>query len=146
MSRQSNEECLWRHLAAENRHDMDRTLATLHPDCRFVDQPLGLTLTGRAGARQHYNMWWSAFGNTLEEGQVHWIDDTLLVGEAVFAGQHVGPFAGIPPTGAILKLPFVVFVTFRDSLLAGERFLYDFNELLRQLGQPCFHPSVTAAT
>jgi hypothetical protein len=28
------------HLAAERRHDMEAALATLHPDCHFVDQPL----------------------------------------------------------------------------------------------------------
>jgi len=35
-------------------------------------------------------------------------------------------------------LLFVVFVDFRDGLLAGERFQYDLNGLLRQLGQPHF--------
>lgn len=134
MTRQTNEACLRAHLAAENRHDMDATLATLHPECVFADHPLGLEWRGREGAREHYTMWWSAFGTTVEDGQVHWVDDDFLVGEASFAGRHVGPFAGIEATGAELSLRFVVFVRFRDGLLAGERFMYDLNGVLTQLG------------
>jgi hypothetical protein len=33
-----------------------------------------------------------------------------------------------------LRLPFVVFVGFRDGLIASERFVYDLNGLLAQLG------------
>ena len=33
---------------------------------------------------------------------------------------------------------FVVFVRFRDGLLASERFVYDLNGLLRQLGHSAF--------
>jgi steroid delta-isomerase-like uncharacterized protein len=134
----SNADVLRAHLAAENAHDLDATLATVHPDCVFVDRPLGLDFHGREGAGRHYRMWWSAFGATVEDGESHWIRDDLLVGEARFAGRHVGEFAGIPPTGREVSVPFVVFVDFRDGLLAGERFQYDLNGLLRQLGRPHF--------
>jgi predicted ester cyclase len=123
---------------AEYRHDMDATLATLHPECVFVDQLLDLRLTGRDGARRPYRMWWSAFGNTVEGGELHWVRDDLVIGEARFAGRHVGKFAGIPPTGEPISLPLVVFVKFRDGLLAAERFVSDLNGLLRQLGRPSF--------
>jgi hypothetical protein len=99
MSRQANEACLREHLAAENRHDMDGTLATLDPACEFVDEQLGQRWHGRPGAREHYAMWWSAFGNTVDGGQVHWVADDLLIGEACFVGRHIGNFAGIPATG-----------------------------------------------
>jgi predicted ester cyclase len=58
-------------------------------------------------------------------------------------GRHVGPFACLPPTGRPMRLPFVVFVRFRDGLLAGERIVYDLNGLPRQLGQPAFEPRTT---
>jgi hypothetical protein len=104
---------------------------------------LGLRFEGREGAREHYAMWWSAFGNTLDGGELHWVEDDLAIGDATFVGCHVGPFAGLPPTGRPMRLPFVVFVRFRDGLLAGERIVYDLNGLLRQLGQPAFEPSTT---
>ena len=66
VARQANEARLRAHLAAENRHDMEGTLATLHPECTFVDEPLLLEFTGREGARRHYDMWWSAFDNAVE--------------------------------------------------------------------------------
>jgi hypothetical protein len=135
MTRDRNEACLHAHLAAEGRHDMEATLATLHPACVFDDGPLGLRFEGREGARRHYDLWWSAFGATLEDGQVHWIDDDFAIGEAALVGRHVGPFAGLPPTQRPMRLPFVVFVRFDDGLLSGERFVYDLNGLFRQLGR-----------
>ena len=145
MTQPTNQECLAAHLAAERRHDMAATLATLHPECHFVDEPLSWSLDGREGARRHYELWWTAFGADLEPGIVHWVDDDLAIGEAAFVGRHVGSFAGLEPTGRPVRVPFVVFVRFRDGLLAGERFVYDLNGLLRQLGQPAFQPVLAAA-
>ncbi len=141
--RQVNEMCLLAHLAAEGRHDIEATLATLHPECVFVDEPLGMRFEGRAGAREHYTMWWSAFGNTLDGGELHWVGDELVIGDSAFVGRHVGPFVGIAASGRPMRLPFVVFVRFRDGLLASERFVYDLNGLLDQLGQPAFVPKRT---
>jgi ketosteroid isomerase-like protein len=138
VSRDRNAACLREHLAAEARHDMEATLATLHPDCEFVDEPLGLRFSGRDGARRHYTMWWDGFGVGIDGGALHWAGDDLVIGDTVWVGRHVGSFGGLPPTGLPVRLPFVVFVSFQDGLLAGERFVYDLNGLLRQLGQPAF--------
>ncbi len=145
IGRAENEACLRRHLAAEGRHDMAVTLETLHPECLFEDRPAGLRLHGREGARHHYELWWGAFGVGLDAGQLHWVRDDLVIGEADFVGTHIGPFLGIDSTGNDIRLPFTVVVTFRDALLASERFTYDLNDLLRQLGQPAFDPRQAAA-
>jgi steroid delta-isomerase-like uncharacterized protein len=137
--------CLHDHLGAERRHDVESTLATLHPDCHFDDQPLGWQLNGRDGARQHYELWWSAFHADLEAGTLRWLTDDLAIGEAAVIGRHVGSFAGLAPTGRGVRVPFVVFVEFRDGLLSGERFVYDLNGVLAQLGQPVFHPQPPSA-
>jgi SnoaL-like polyketide cyclase len=142
VSRDANAACLAGHLAAERAHGMEATLATLHPECVVVDRPLGLRLIGRDGARRHFELWWSAFGAVPDDGTVHWVGDDLVVGEADFAGTHVGDFAGLAPTGRAIRLPFVVFVESRDGLLAGERLVYDLDSLLGQLDQPCFDPRV----
>jgi hypothetical protein len=44
-----------------------------------------------------------------------------------------------------MRLPFVVFVHFRDRLLASERFVYDLNGLLLQLDQPAWDVRALAA-
>jgi hypothetical protein len=137
-TREDNKACLARHLEAEGRHDMEVTLETLHPECLFEDRPVGLTLHGREGARRHYTMWWSAFGVTTDEGRLHWVRDDLAIGEAFFSGIHKGPFLGIAPTGRAIRFPFTVMVGFRDGLLSGERFTYDLNDILRQIGAPFF--------
>jgi hypothetical protein len=39
-----------------------------------------------------------------------------------------------------------VFVDFRDGQLAGERFVYDLTDLVRQLGEPAFEPMLDGRT
>jgi hypothetical protein len=41
--------------------------------------------------------------------------------------------------GMSIRLPLVVIVTFREGLMAGERFYYDLADLLRQIGAQ--HPN-----
>ena len=143
--REINQACVQRHLKAEMMHDMETTLATLHPDCLFEDRPIGLTLRGRDQARRHYELWWSAFGIGLDSGKQYWAADDLLIAEVDFVGRHVGDFLGIAPTGREIRLPIVVVVGFRDGFLASERFTYDLNDLLRQLGQPAFQSPLAGA-
>jgi ketosteroid isomerase-like protein len=46
----------------------------------------------------------------------------------------VGDFQGIPATGRPVDLRLADFITFRDGLMAGERFYYDLRSLFAQLG------------
>lgn len=43
---------------------------------------------------------------------------------------------GVEPTGRSIRFPFTVYVRFKDGLLSGERFFYDLNMIMAQLGQP----------
>ena len=55
--------------------------------------------------------------------------------EVVIRGQHLGPWRGLPPTGAQIELSLCGIFTFDDAeRLAGERIYYDRATLLRQLG------------
>jgi hypothetical protein len=36
----------------------------------------------------------------------------------------------------VIRLPLVVIVTFREGLMLGERFYYDLNMLMQQIGGP----------
>ena len=57
-----------------------------------------------------------------------------MIAETHYQGTHVGEFLGIPATGKPIDFPLAVVITFRDGLLAGERFYYDLATLLRQIG------------
>src|SRR6476620_9111729 len=129
-----NKECVARHLAAENAQDMEGTLATLHPDCVFEDLPLNKTYHGIDGARQYYKELWSAFDVTVVSRQRHWSTEGNLIAETTFVGPQRSEFLGVPARGQVIRLPLVVIVTFRDRLMAGERFYYDLVDLMRQIG------------
>lgn len=126
-----------RHLMAENAQDMEGTLATLHPDCRFEDLATGQTWRGREGATAHYRQWWTTFDVEVKRGPGQssaWTADDSYIAEATWHGKHVGPFLGIPPTGRAIVQPFVVVLSFKDGLMLSERFQYDLASLLRQIG------------
>jgi steroid delta-isomerase-like uncharacterized protein len=126
-----------RHLAVENAQDLEGTLATLHPDCRFEDLATGQTWRGRDGAAAHYRQWWTTFDVTVKRGpgqRACWTEDDAYIAEATWHGKHVGRFLGIEPTGRTIVQPFVVVLTFKDGLMLSERFQYDLASLLRQIG------------
>jgi hypothetical protein len=125
------------HVEAENAHNIDATLATLHPDCVYEDVPTGRVFRGHVGAQQYYREWWNAFGVLVapdEKGRLYWADDGTHVAESRFLGRHIGAFQGIAPTLLPVEIRFVVFVTFKDGLLLGERFYYDQAGIFVQIG------------
>lgn len=125
------------HVEAENAHRMDETLATLHEQCVFEDIATGQIWRGRAGAEAHYRQWWDAFGLVFSregEDRGYWTEDGNCVGQGTFRGVHTGTFLGVPPTGKRVSFRFTVFVTFRDGLMASEKFYYDLAGLLCQIG------------
>ncbi|MCW5643008.1 MAG: ester cyclase [Rhodoferax sp.] len=123
-----------RHLAAENAHQMEETLATLHPDCVFEDVALEQTFHGRAGARDHYATWWSAFDVQVQGERRYLGTDGTMIAEARYIGRHVGDFYGIAASGKPIDLRLAVIIGFREGLMNGERFYYDLGGLLRQIG------------
>lgn len=131
-----NLDVLKRHLAAENEHDMSGTLATLHPECVFEDRMTGNVYDGREGAKQYYETWWQALDLTVVSERRHMINDGNIVSEARYQGVHRGSLFGEAPTGATIDFPIVTFLTFREGLLAGERFYYDLGGLWRRLHAP----------
>ena len=130
----TDRQLLARHLAAENEHRMDDTLATLTEDCVFDDRGLGRVWHGREGAREYYDMWWSGFGATVHTERRHYTDDGAAIVETHFRGVHEGEFLGIPPTGREVDVELAIFIELRDGLMTGERFYWDVTGLLRQLG------------
>jgi len=135
-----------RHLTAENAQDLDGTLATLHPVCRFDDLATGQVWLGRDGAAAHYRQWWTTFDVTVRRGpgqRASWSEDGAYLAEATWHGLHIGSFLGHQATGRPIVQPFVVVLTFQDGLMLSERFHYDLGSLLRQIGPDPF-PELSA--
>src|SRR5262245_23024076 len=123
-----------RHLAAENEHRMDDTLATLHPACVFEDMAMPKVYRGREGAREYYTTWWTAFDITVHGKKRHLTTEGIMIAETSYVGSHVGAFCGVPASGRPIELRLAVVIGFRDGLMDGERFYYDLATLLRQVG------------
>ncbi|WP_164016643.1 ester cyclase [Pyxidicoccus trucidator] len=144
--RRGHELLVRRHVEAENQHLMRETLETVHETCIFEDVALGRTYHGRAGAEAYYAEWWSAFDVVVKGERKYWTEDGTLIAEARYVGRHVGDFQGLAATGRPVELRLAVFITFRDGLMAGERFYYDLRSLLEQLGASGLAGTAVAAS
>jgi steroid delta-isomerase-like uncharacterized protein len=131
---QADRDLLARHLAVENDHRMEDTLATLTADCVFEDKALGKIFHGHQGAAEYYRMWWDAFGQTVHTEHRYYPAAGQCIVETRFKGTHVGPFLGVPATGRAMDVPVVVIIHLAGGLMTGERFYWDRATLLQQLG------------
>src|SRR5262249_39034256 len=98
-----------RHLEAENAHDLDGTLATLHSECEFKDCAPGQGGSGHEGAAAHYRQGWTPFDVEVRRGEgqrPYTTADDVYIGEATWHGRHIGRFLGIEPTGRTIVQPF----------------------------------------
>lgn len=123
-----------RHVAAETAFDMEGTLATLTADCLFEDVPTGENHRGHDAVRAYYGAWWSAFGNVPSGSRRYVPAADMMIVETHFVGTHRGEYRGIAASGRAIDLPVAIFISFRDGLMAGERFYYDHATLMRQIG------------
>jgi steroid delta-isomerase-like uncharacterized protein len=128
-------ELLGRHLDAENRHDVDDTLATLTADCVFEDLALDQRFEGHDGAARYYRRWWDAFDTEVTPERLHLVEPATAVAETTWRGKHGGEFLGIVPTGRSIAVPVILVAELRDGLMAGERVYWDRATVLEQLGQ-----------
>jgi predicted ester cyclase len=61
------------------------------------------------------------------------VADGLAGLEAVFAATHTGEFAGIPPTGAQVRLPYAVVYDLADGKITALRAYFPILALMQQL-------------
>lgn len=100
---------LWlRHSVAEDRRDIDRLIATLAPECVYEIVGTGLRWTGHEGARAFYTELFAAFPDNRFA-----LTDIVIGPQGVFEAvvleaTHVGPFAGLAPTGRRVRLELAI--------------------------------------
>jgi len=100
---------LWqRHSIAEDRRDIDGLIATLAPGCVYEIVGTGLRWEGHEGARAFYTELFAAFPDN------HFALTDIVIGPqgvfeaVVLEATHLGPFAGLQPTGRRVRLELAI--------------------------------------
>jgi steroid delta-isomerase-like uncharacterized protein len=129
--RDRREAIVLEHIAAENRHDAEATIATFHRPRYEVN---GVPSDGETAVRDLLTEMMTGLPDFhAETEKMHHADDAVI-GEARITGTHNGPFAGIPPTGRRVDVPMAAIFEFDDDRLLCEKVYYDVATILVQIG------------
>src|SRR2546421_1629581 len=129
------------HLAGEftNRNE-EESLATMVEDATVCHVPTGSGGTGKPELRRYYrdefipsipDDWSITLKNRVAT-------DAHIAEEAQLRFHHTRQMdwflPGTPPSGKLIEVNIVVFIDFRDGLMAAERIYWDQVSVMRQLG------------
>ncbi|QNI12944.1 hypothetical protein GAN18_18765 [Mycobacterium kubicae] len=133
---------MWeRHTSYEfELRDADLTVSTMVPDARVMHLPTMSGASGRDALRDYYaEVFIPAQPRDIAlEFVARSLGDDVLVDECIMRLTHDREMPhllpGVPPTGALLEVPFVVVVKFRGALMASETLYWDQAQVLGQAG------------
>jgi len=132
---QQREAVVREHMESENRHDFDATIATFaHPRYELVatDQ----VFDGEEAVRGYFATSRAAFPDQRNElVSLRHVDDGVVV-ELDLLGTHLGPLAGMEPTGKSFRVRMLALFLFEDdgAGIVCERVYFDSGTILRQIG------------
>ena len=126
--RQRREAIVRQHAEAENRHDVEATIATFHhPRYELNGEPRD----GEEAVRELLQGLMHGFPDFHADiGKMRHADDAVI-GETIITGTHNGDWAGIPPTGRRVEVPAAAIDG--DRLLC-EKVYMDIATMLTQIG------------
>ena len=112
------------------RGDFSRWFA---PDVLWTTMETGEQVRGREAVRDLIVFLHSTAFDAQVEVVRELVDGDSAVLEAVFDGIHTGELAGMPPTGAHVRLPYTIAYDFRDGLITELRAYVSMAALGQQL-------------
>lgn len=129
--RQRREAIVNEHAEAENRHDIEATIATFaHP--RY--EVNGVPSDGEEAVRELLQGLMAGLPDLQAElGKMRHADDAVF-GEGLITGTHDGEWSGIPPTGRHVEIPIVGIFEFDGDRLLCEKVYFDMAGVLIQMG------------
>jgi steroid delta-isomerase-like uncharacterized protein len=129
--RERREAVVLEHVAAENRQDVEATIATFH---RARYEVNGEPSDGEAAVRELLHGLMTGFPDVHGEVQkLHHAADAVI-GEVQMTGTHNGLWAGIPPTGRRVDFPLACIFDFDGDRLVCEKVYFDVATILTQVG------------
>jgi steroid delta-isomerase-like uncharacterized protein len=129
--RQRREAIVRQHAEAENRHDVEATIATFHhPRYEFNGHPSD----GGDAVRELLQGFMHGFPDFhIEPTRLRHLDDGVLV-EGLMTGTHDGEWASMRPTGRRIEVPVVGIFEFDADRLLCEKVHLDMAKVLKQIG------------
>jgi steroid delta-isomerase-like uncharacterized protein len=129
--RERREATVNEHVEAENRHDIDATIATFHSPAYKVN---GEPYDGEEAVRTLLQGLVDGFPDFHAEiVKLHHADDAVF-GEARVTGTHNGEFNGIPATGKPVDVMIGTIFVFDEDRLLCETVYWDMATVLQQIG------------
>ena len=116
--RQRREAIVNQHAEAENRHDIEATIATFHhPRYEMNGDPSD----GEAAVRELLQGMMNGLPDLHAEiGKMRHADDAVII-EGLITATHDGEWAGIPPTGRRIEVPAAAIFEFDEDRLLCEK-------------------------
>ena len=133
---------LWlEHLNGEfTSRNEEASLATMVEDASVCHMPTGSGGAGKSVLRRFYR---DEFIPSIPEDwnitlSKRLVTETHIAEEAKLSFHHTRQMdwflPGIAPTGRLIEIDIVIFIDFRDGLMAAERIYWDQASVLRQIG------------
>ena len=114
-----------------NAHDLEAGRALYAEDARLI--PATGRLMDLDGLCRMLEMSLTAFPDLEMQVQRWVVDGDTVVTEEVMVGTHKGPFAGLAPTGILVRLPMTHITRVSDGRIVERVAYHDTAGILRQL-------------
>jgi steroid delta-isomerase-like uncharacterized protein len=123
------------HMEAEDRQDLEATVATFTDDCYYEVPGLGIHLRGKDEIRRWYEQTFAAVPDFRNANERYYECEGNVFFEADIEGTHLGTWAGWAPTGKRFSTPILVRIPIAaDGLIEAEIVHFDNAGLFMQLG------------
>jgi steroid delta-isomerase-like uncharacterized protein len=129
--RQRREAIVNQHAEAENRHDVEATIATFHRPRYEVN---GDPSDGEEAVRELLQGFMRGLPDLhIDMVKMRHADDSVII-EGLITGTHDGEWARIPPTGRRVEVPVAAIFEFDEYRLLCETVYMDMATVLTQMG------------
>lgn len=102
-------------------------------DVLWTTMETGDQIRGRDAVRDHIVALHSELFEARPELRNLSVTDGAASVEAEFVGRHIGELAGVPPTGAEVRLPYAVFYDVEDGSITALRAYFPITALVQTL-------------
>jgi predicted ester cyclase len=119
---------------AKSRQDVGAAMKLFHADMLLETPAFGSHIEGLAANEAALTRFFRSFPDYHVVLQGHADDGETLVCWGTAQMTMTGDRFGVTPNGVRAELPVVIQFTFKDNLIAGERFFFDLSTLCAQSG------------